>query len=180
MKKILLQHRTDTDLYSKSVFKTKHGIEKHYKFSLEKVRDWILPVFSNYELYFPYKFQCTYGDNNMSCVIKQTYLQSNNSISDIYEYIGLAKNLILDIQVDKSYFWSLIDTRLNSNIFYIDDKFVLIDESKLQYFDNINQAKIATTRGFYQGIDKFSNLENIDFRKVSEKITTTVEEIYSV
>lgn len=180
MKRILLQHRTDTDLYSKSVFKTKHGIEKHYKFSSKNVRDWIVPVFNNYKLYFPCNFQCTYGDNNMSCVIKQTFLKSNNSINDVYEYIRLVKNLILEIQKDKSYFWSLIDTRLDSNIFYIDDKFVLIDESKLQYFKNITEAKIATTRGFYQGIDKFPVLEKINFKKVSKKIIETVEEIYSV
>jgi hypothetical protein len=180
MKKFLLQERTDSGLYSKSVYRTKKDIEKHYKFNSEQIRDWIIPVFNNYELYFSYNFQCEYGKNKMSCVIKQTFLESSNSIRDIYQYIELAKNLIIDTQKDKNYFWSIIDMRLGSNICYIDNKFILIDESKLQYFGNINQAKVATTRGFYQGIDKLSNLENIDFRKVSEKIIKTVEEIYGV
>jgi hypothetical protein len=180
MKKFLLQERTDSGLYSKSVYRTKKDIEKHYKFNSEQIRDWIIPVFNNYELYFSYNFQCEYGKNKMSCVIKQTFLESSNSISDIYQYIELAKNLIIDTQKDKNYFWSIIDMRLGSNICYIDNKFILIDESKLFYFKDLNQAKITAARGFYQGIDRLSTVLDFNFKKVSKTITETIEEIYGV
>ena len=180
MKKILLQHRSYPGVFSKTVHKTKNGIEKKYKcINLEK-RKWIEPVFKNYQMYFPYIF--TYELGVDSCNIKQTFLKSNVSVGefDFYKYIDLSKNLLMDIQKDKTRFWALLDIRLNTNIFFIDNRFVLIDESKLVPYQDITLAKLTTTQGFYQGLQGPVNLKNIDYKKVNEKIVETVEEVYSV
>jgi hypothetical protein len=178
MKKQLLQQRTHSQTYSKTVYKTAQGIEKRYKFLTDGYIQQVKFVLENFQLYFPYKF--SYKLNMPDCVIKQTLVKSTQSFDtvDLDTYIDLAQQLIKDLQQDDSWYWSVVNMQKEENIFLVDNRLVLVDESKTVPYADLNLAKLTSAQGILQGIINLAP-DEFDFVSVCERVAQAVDGAYT-
>jgi hypothetical protein len=178
MKRQLLQQRTHSNLYSKSVYKTSQGIEKIYKFNTSEDPARIESVLTNFQQYFPYKF--SYTLDMPKCVIKQTLVRSTQSFDTVTvnTYIDLAQQLIRDIQQNNNSYWSVVNMQMEENIFLVDNRLVLVDESKTAPYSDRELAKLTSAQGILQGIHGLAP-EKFDFKRVCERVAQAVDGAYN-